>query len=174
MRFEIRTQRLVIQPFTDRYLEDYFQEFTDEITRYQYPDAFQNLEAAREVLSGFTREMEQGNMLELAILSRNGEFLGSAEVFGIRERTPEIGLWLKSAAHGKGYGYEALEGVLEYLDRTGEYEYLIYEADVRNEPSIRLIEKFRCEKGGCEDITTESGKKLALRIYRVFGTGNKK
>lgn len=172
MRFEIRTQRLVIQPFTDLYLEDYFREFTDEVTRYQCPDAFPDLEAAREVLSGFAREMEQGNMLELAVLAQNGEFLGSAEAFGIREKTPEIGLWLKSAAQGKGYGYEALKGLLDRLSEMRKYEFFVYEADVRNEPSIRLVEKFDCEKGGCEDVATESGKRLTLRTYRVFGARN--
>ena len=43
-----------------------------------------------------------------------------------------------------------------------------YEADVRNTPSIRLIEKFLVEKGGCEDITTDSGKHLTLQTYRIL------
>lgn len=166
--FTLKTARLVIQPFSNSYLESYYKEFTNEITKYQYPDSFSDIETADKVLSGFVADMEQGNMLELVILTQDGAFLGSMEVFGLREETPEIGLWLKMTAHGAGYGYEALKGVIDYLNAAKKYQYYIYEADVRNAASIRLVEKFQCEKGDCEEITTESGKKLRLQTYHIF------
>ena len=164
----IHTQRLVIEPFRPAFLEDYYREFTAEVTQYQYPDPFSDLEAARRVLSGFLEDMDRGEMLELVILSREGEFLGSAEVFGLREEAPEIGLWLKPTVQGKGYGYEALRAVVDYLNSLKKYRYYIYEADVRNVPSLRLIEKFRHEKGEGQKVTTERGKELVLQSYRVF------
>lgn len=167
--FTLQTERLAIQPFSNLYLEDYYREFTDEITKYQYPDRFPDMETANQVVSGFVADMERGDMLELVILTQDGEFLGSLEVFGLREETPEIGLWLKMGAHGAGYGYEALKRVIGYLNAVKKYPYYIYEVDVRNTPSIRLVEKFQCEKGNCEEITTESGKKLMLQTYRIFG-----
>lgn len=165
---EIRTNRLVLRPFQSEFLEDYYREFTQEVVRYQYPDPFPDLETASRVLSGFVREMEQGEMLELAVLSREGEFLGSVEVFGLKEETPELGVWLKSAAQGAGYGYEALNGVVECLNALGKYKYYIYEADVRNAPSLRLVEKFRFEKGERQETVTESGKGLVLQAYHIF------
>lgn len=168
-QFPLKTDRLVIQPFSNFYLEDYYREFTDEITKYQYPDRFPDIDTAHQVVSGFVADMERGEMLELVILTQDGEFLGSLEVFGLREETPELGLWLKEKAHGVGYGYEALKGVIGYLNETKKYACYIYEADVRNTPSVRLAEKFQHEKGGCEEITTESGKKLKLQTYRIFG-----
>ena len=77
MNLEIQTERLTIQPYQPIYLEDYYREFTAEITKYQYPDPFPDLETANQALSGFCREMEAGDMLELVLLSRKGEFLGS-------------------------------------------------------------------------------------------------
>ena len=168
MSFVLDTERLSIRPFNQSFLADYYREFTDEITKYQYPDRFPDIETADNVLSCFVRDMEQGEMLELVILAKDGEFLGSMEVFGLSGEAPEIGLWLKRSAHGAGYGYEALSGLLAGLNETGKYQYYIYEADVRNAPSIRLIEKFHVEKGGCEDVTTGSGKKLTLQTYHVF------
>ena len=165
---EIRTQRLVLRPYEPAFLEDYFQEFTEEIVKYQYPDPFPDMEAAGQALSGLARDMEAGDMLELVILSQSGEFLGSAEVFGLREEDPELGLWLKSAAQGAGYGYEALRAVVDYLNGLGKYRHYIYEADVRNIPSLRLAEKFRFEKGELQEVATESGKKLVLQVYRIF------
>ncbi len=168
MELEIRTERLVIQPFRDEFLEDYYREFTDEITRYQYPDAFPDPETARSLVHGFVADMEQGDMLELVILTPSGEFLGSMEAFGIREETPEVGLWLKRGAQGKGYGYEALKGLLDHLSAKGAYKHYVYEVDVRNLPSVRMVEKFPFEKGGCEDVVTESGKRLRLQAYHIF------
>lgn len=165
---EIRTRRLIIRPFSQDYLEEYYRQFTPEITRYQYPESFPDLRAADRLVSGFVKEMEKGNMLELVILTPDGEFIGSLEVFGIRKETPEVGLWLKSSAHGNGYGYEALESVLAHLDRTEAYQYYLYEVDVRNLPSVHMVEKFPFEKGGFEELTTESGKTLKLQTYRVF------
>lgn len=165
----LKTERLVIQPFSNTYLEDYYQEFTDEITKYQYPDSFADVEAARQLVSAFVADMERGEMLELVILTRGGAFLGSLEVFGLREETPEIGLWLKKSAHGQGYGYEALRAVIEALNATNKYRYYLYEADVRNTPSIRLAQKFQYQKDGREEITTESGKKLMMQTYRIYG-----
>ena len=168
MSFVLDTERLSIRPFNQSFLADYYREFTDEITKYQYPDRFPDIETADNVLSCFVRDMEQGEMLELVILAKDGEFLGSMEVFGLSGEVPEVGLWLKCSAHGAGYGYEAFKGLLDSLNGTGKYQYYIYEADVRNAPSIRLIEKFHVEKGGCEDVTTGSGKKLTLQTYHVF------
>lgn len=159
----LKTERLVIRPFDYAYLEEYNREFTDEIAEYQYPDSFPNLDAARKTVSAFVEEMERGNMLELVILTHGGEFLGSMEAFGLREKTPEIGLWLKHAAQGKGYAYEAMRALLDALKARGAYPYYLYEVDVRNAASIHLVEKFRCEKGGYEELTTESGKLLNCR-----------
>ena len=70
----------MIQPYSNSYLEQYFKEFTDEIVKYQYPDSFCDMNKADEVMSKFVTDMEQGKMLELVILTHDGEFLGSMEV----------------------------------------------------------------------------------------------
>ena len=145
--FMLTTERLIIQP---------------------YRDSFSDINAADEILSGFVKAMEQGDMLELVILTRDGEFVGSMEVFDIKEKTPEVGIWLKESAHGKGYGYEALRGLIDDLNSTGKYQYYIYEVDIRNAPSTHLVEKFCFEKVACEEITTKTGKTLHLQTYHVF------
>ena len=168
MDFVKETGRLMIRPFTLDYLEEYFREFTAEITKYQFPDPFPDMEAANQVMSGFVKEMEEGKMLELVILGQDGEFFGCIDVFGIREDTPEVGIWLKRSAHGMGYGYEALSAVLDELNQTGKYRYYIYELDVRNAVSVHLVEKFPFEKVKYEEITTNSGKILHSQTYHIL------
>ena len=162
-----RTERLTIRKFSFDFLEDYYRELTDAVTKYQFPDSFKSLDAAREVMSGFVKDMEEGRMLELVIVAPDGGFIGSMEVFGTDGETPEVGLWIKSSAHHMGYGYEALRGLFDYLNAQKKYRYYIYEVDVRNLPSVHLVEKFHSEKGGVEEITTGSGKSLKLRTYRI-------
>lgn len=163
--WRLETQRLVLAPFTHAYLQDYYEAFTPEVARYQYPDPFESLEDAKRLLSNFLEQMEQGNMLELVILRKDGTFLGSMEAFGLKEKRPELGLWLKASAQGMGYGYEAIRELVTYLQETGGYEGYLYEADERNLPSIRLVQKFPHEERGCEEVVTESGKTLFLRQY---------
>ena len=116
----------------------------------------------------FVEDMEQGKMLELVILTHAGEFVGSMEAFDITGKTPELGLWLKNSAQGKGYGHEALKCLVDYLNSTDKYEYYLYGVDQRNEPSVHLVEKFHFEKCGYEEVTTQSGKTLHLLIYHII------
>lgn len=168
MEFLLKTERLMIQPYSNSYLEQYFKEFTDEIVKYQYPDSFCDMNKADEVMSKFVTDMEQGKMLELVILTHDGEFLGSMEAFDITGKTPELGIWLKNSAQGKGYGHEALKCLVDYLNSTDKYEYYLYGVDQRNEPSVHLVEKFHFEKCGYEEVTTQSGKTLHLLIYHII------
>lgn len=168
MNLKIKTERLVIQPYDSSFLESYFTELTDEITKYQYPDSFLNKKVANEVMSQFAIKMEKGHMLELVILSHDGEFLGSLEAFETDKQTPELGLWLKKSVQGKGYGYEALKGFIDYLNAAHKYQYYIYEVDIRNTSSIHLVEKFHCQKCGYEEVTTQSGKELHLQTYHIL------
>lgn len=168
MEFMLKTERLIILPYSNIFLESYYTEFTDKITRYQYPDSFPDINVANEILSNFAKAMEHGEMLELVILTLDGEFIGSMEVFDIKAKTPELGLWLKESAHGKGYGYEALRGLIDYLSSTGKYQYYIYEVDIRNVSSTHLVEKFCFEKGDYREFTTKTGKMLNLQIYRIL------
>lgn len=164
---EINTPRLIIKPFNQKYLNDFYKCFDDEVTKYQYPDSFKSLEAATESCSNFIKMMEQGSMLEMNILSKEEEFIGGIQVFDIDKDTPEVGLWLRKEAFGLGYGYEALKATLEFVSSQKAYKYFIYEADVRNEASLHLVKKFNYEEKGCEEFVTDSGKRLKLQTFHI-------
>lgn len=163
-----KTQNLKIIKATLDYIDDYYKEFTDEICKYQYPDAFSSINDAKELLGYFIDEMNQGNMLELMILNQNDEFIGSMEAFGLKEDEIEVGLWLKKDSHGQGYGYEVLRGLVDFLNKHYPRPYYIYEVDERNLASIHLVNKLKNEKGNTNAITTESGKMLRLTAFRIL------
>lgn len=60
-----------------KYLDDYFSEFTDQITRYQWPDPFKSIDGAKEVLQDFLDEMTRDEMLLFAVVDTDERFIGS-------------------------------------------------------------------------------------------------
>ena len=163
----IETGRLRVVPFEMSCLEDYFLEFNEEITRYQYPNPFESVTAAQEVLQGFINLMDQNEMLFLSILTPEGDFVGGVEVHGLQEEYPELGVWIKQGSQQKGYAYEALKSVLEFVDSTYHKEWFVYEADIRNKGSMKLVEKFPYKKEELDEFETETGKTLALQRFLI-------
>lgn len=52
----IKTERLSIEPFDIKYLKDYFDGFNQEITKFQWPDPFPDMDSARIVLQDLLDE----------------------------------------------------------------------------------------------------------------------
>lgn len=167
MKIRLETENLTIIPFEDAYLNDYYCEFTKEITHYQYPEPFTSETNAKNLLEEFCNLMEKGQMLTLVIVSTTGEFIGSLEVHGLNEAYPEIGIWIKKSEHGKGYAFEALSMIINYMNNNYNKEYYTYEADIRNLASIRLVKKFNYIEMDIQRITTETGKILKLQTYLI-------
>lgn len=165
----MKSERIRIVPFEMKYLDNYFSGFNAEITKFQWPDPFESIEDARFMLQEFLNEMDREETLLFSILSKNDDFLGSVEIHGLIEDCPELGIWIIESEQNKGYAYEALSLVLDYvclkLDKTEFY----YEADIRNTGSIKLLHKFDGKyeiiEQGLEKLTTDSGKKLELQGY---------
>lgn len=165
----IKTERINITPFEMKYLNNYFNGFDAEVTKFQWPDPFESIEDARSKLNEFMNEMDRGETLIFSILSKNGEFLGSVEVHGLTEDCPELGIWILTSEQKKGYAYEALNSVLKYLHAKYNKSTFYYEADIRNIGSLKLLFKFNKKyeiiKQGFGNLTTDSGKYLELQGY---------
>ena len=163
----IKTERLTLEPFDMKYLEAYHNNFNSEITKYQWPDPFETIDDAKALLQDFIDEMNAGAGLCYSILNSDGEFVGSAEVHGLQEECPEVGIWLIESQQRKGYAFEALSKVLDYVYTEYNKEVFFYEADVRNEGSNKLLnklsEKFDIIEQGVEELVTDSGKELQLK-----------
>ena len=163
----IQTDRLIITPFDLNSLKDYYDGFDAEITKHQYPDPFETESDARELLQSFIDLMKQGEMLFLAIFTKDNHFVGSIEIHGLKEEQPELGLWIKREFQQKGYAYEALSNVVRQVNHAFQKEWYIHEADIRNIGSIKLVEKFIYRKDDLDEFTTETGKELKLQKYII-------
>lgn len=165
----MHTKRIRLAPFEMKYLLDYFHGFNLEITKYQWPDPFENSESAKNVLQEFLSEMASGETLLFSILSKNDVFLGSVEVHGLAESCPELGVWIIESEQNRGYAYEALNEVLQYVSTKYGKDSFFYEADIRNTASMKLLHKFEDQyeiiEQGFEKLITDSGKVLELQGY---------
>ena len=163
----IQTDRLIITPFDLKSLKDYYDGFDADITKYQYPDPFEKESDARELLQSFIDLMKQGEMLFLAIFTKDNHFVGSIEIHGLKEEHPELGLWIKKEFQQRGYAYEALSNVVRQVNDDFQKEWYIYESDIRNTGSIKLVEKFIYRIDDFDEFTTETGKELKLQKYII-------
>ena len=168
-------KKITIVPFDMKYLEDYYNNFNEEITRYQWPDPFETIEDTRTLLRDFLDEMNREETLLFAIVDTGDKFVGSVEMHGLSGDSPELGVWIIESEQGKGYAYEALKYILDYANsKYGKTEFF-YEADVRNTGSNKLLSKFAdsyvIEALDTEELVTDSGKELKLRGNRLTRKG---
>lgn len=161
--------RMKIIPFEMKYLNDYYSGFNAEITKFQWPDPFKSIEDAKFMLQEFLNEMDREETLLFSLLSKTDEFLGSVEIHGLIEDCPEVGIWIIEPEQNKGYAYEALNAVLDYVCSKYSKTEFFYETDIRNACSTKLLHKFDGKyeiiERGFERLTTDSGKELELRSY---------
>ena len=159
--------RIRIVPFEMKYLNDYYNGFDDEITKYQWPDPFNSIDDARELLQRFLDEMKKDETLLFAIINEDDRFVGSVEMHGLSEDSPELGVWIIEPQQRKGYAYEALTYILNLAqDEYGKNSFF-YEADIRNVGSTKLLNKFsdcyEIDNFDVEEFVTDSGKELQLQ-----------
>src|ERR1700744_2330157 len=62
-----------------------------------------------------------------------------------RSTNPELGIWLKEAAHGQGWGTEAIKAVAEWATKNLAKESFLHTVAVENLASRRIAEKLNGE-----------------------------
>lgn len=159
----LNTQRLIIRNFKDSDLESFLAYRNDpEVAKYQgwgtpYP---------REKGLRFLEEMKQletpkvGQWLQVAIeLKETGEMIGD---LGIRVKKEDprqviVGFTIASTHWRKGYTFEAMTCLLEYLFKELNMHRVSADCDVENIASYRILEKlgFRREAHFVESYLTD-------------------
>lgn len=172
---EIVTERLSLRPFQVDDLEAFVAYRSDpEVARYQSWDSPYPMAAAESFLSS-QRELvfgQPGEWLQLAIVDRaSGAVSGDCAVRVATDQpaTAEIGVTLAQASQGKGLATEALTAVVtELFERRGMHR-VVAEADDRNVPVRRLLERlgFRCEARLVE-ADWFKGEWSTLRLYALL------
>lgn len=165
----IETERLRLLPTAENYAEAVFTAFTAAITTYMFPAPARNVDETRAFLRQARAATESGSDLQVVILHRQtGEFLGHGGLHHISGRTPELGIWIKQAAHGNAYGLEAVNALSGWAKENLDFDYLVYPVDRRNLPSRRIPEALGGVVAAEYRQINASGNELDLLEYRIY------
>lgn len=82
------------------------------------------------------------NQFNFVIRRRDtNECLGMTALEHADQPSPEIGLWLKEAAHGQAFGREVVEALIAWASQTLRKESFTYPVAVENTASRRIAER---------------------------------
>ena len=137
----IETNRLKIRPIGLKHINEIFEEFTSEICKYLIPQPSKNINDIRDFINISMCQLKNGITIQFELENKKDEFIGIVGVYKIDTREPELGLWIKKKEQNIGYGTEALNAIIEWINQNLEYDHIIYPIDKRNEKSRKLIEK---------------------------------
>ena len=165
----IETERLILKPITLDYKEDIFREFTPEITEYMFPKSAEKIEEIIELIEKSIKENKEGSNFQVVILNKETkEYLWNAGLHEINTKTPELGIWIKKLAHGNAYWKEAMIGFKNWVDKSLDYEYIIYPVVDVNYASKRIPEFLGGKIAREYDKKNMSGKMLHFLEYRIY------
>lgn len=168
----IKTNRLMLKPIHEDYIDDINANFTPAITKYMP----HNPEGDRNDIVNFVerskKELIAKTDLVLVILDQEEKFIGCCGIHHINPISVEIGLWLKEEAQNQGFGTEAIIGLIEFIEQYFSIEYIIYPVDRENIKSRNIPEKL-----GFKAVKTYSHQKnelIKLNIieYRKYYSRN--
>lgn len=162
----IEAGRLRLDPLTELDTRAIFESFTPTITRYMVPKVPEHIGETEAFVAAAIRGLEERTDLHLVIRGRaNNEFLGICALHDRAE--PELGIWLKIAAHGRGYGREAIAMLIDWARAHVVFERLLYPVDRRNAPSVRIPESLGGKIIGARKQVSQSGRELDEVIYAI-------
>lgn len=167
--FVIETDRIRLVPLNMQHAEAVFREFTPTITRYMSPKPPEKIEDTEGYISLCIERRAAGNDLAMVILNKHtDEFLGCAGLHGFASSTtPELGIWVKSSAHGLGYGREAVTALYVWAVKNIVVDYFIYPVDRANFASRRIPESLGGKIASEGKSATLWGGQLDEVVYHV-------
>jgi RimJ/RimL family protein N-acetyltransferase len=164
----ITSPRLLLRSFTPEDAPQAFTPVTPTLARYMSWDPSPSLDAFAEVWREWLPKMATGTDLALVVrLKSSGEFLGMAGLHHIDAPEPEIGIWIKEAAHGAGYGREAVSAIIAWAAKQIGPSGFVHPVVVDNRPSRRLAESLGGIVLGTLDLRKPSGAVLDEVVYRI-------
>lgn len=158
--------RIIISPVDIEDAHIYYKEFNDEVTKFQFATPFNSLEEAEALINNFIDLSYENINTMFNILDRDKNFIGSIELYELYKDYPEVGIWICKDDRNKGYAEEALRVLINYFKDKSYIKGFIYEADIRNIPSLKLIEKIKGEKVDFNKVKVD-GKELQLEKYVI-------
>ncbi|GHU08356.1 hypothetical protein FACS189431_4460 [Alphaproteobacteria bacterium] len=171
-KVSIESERLILWPVShDLNKQMLLSEFNENVTRWLLRGPNENIEGLDGFLMRQIAYAKAGTGLTLAILDKDGEFIGLTELHRTNTFAPEFGLWLKESAWGQGFGTEAIFALFAWASKNLDVDYFKYRADAENIGSWKIAEKLVANYGGeflGEKPELMRGRKRITKAYHIL------
>ncbi|KKW41710.1 MAG: acetyltransferase [Candidatus Magasanikbacteria bacterium GW2011_GWA2_56_11] len=165
----IESERLLLVPISMRYRDEIFREFSPEITTFMYEAPAKDISGIEVFIENSLKGLNEGSNLQLVIVAKDSqEFFGCAGLHHVDGKTPEMGVWIKKSAHGKGYGKEAMVAVKKWADENLDYDYLLYPVADKNISSRKIPESLGGKIETEYDEKGLGGNEYHCLEYRIY------
>ncbi len=165
----IESERLRLLPTDESYAPAIFETFTPEVTTYMFSRPPEHIDETLAFIRRARTEMTEGRALEVVVLLReSGEFIGHGGVPRANTEAPELGIWIKTAAHGQHYGREAVTALAGWAAANLRFRYLAYPVDRRNVASRKIPESLGGRIETEYEMGSQSGARLDIVEYRIY------
>lgn len=141
----VETDRLVLSGWRADQIDDLYRLHGDPVvarylTEHGKPWTKEQMDSA---LASWIALFERQQMGKLRVTRKSDGALVGRCGFGLEgeEEIPEIGYSLFPEFWGNGYAYEAASGLRDWYWRETDRAFFIGMADVRNEPSLKVLRK---------------------------------
>ncbi len=165
----IESDRVRLHAIAKDYTAEINRNFTPEITRYMMPAPPTDISETRAFVTSALQGLDRGDDLHFVICRRdNAEFIGVCGLHGQGPpAAPELGIWLKKAAHGNRYGREAIRALSEWAGEHLDFERLVYPVDRRNVPSRKIAESLGGTVIAEKKVLSFGGLELDEVVYGI-------
>ena len=114
MAILIQSQRLRLSQFEMADADDVFGCITPAVARFMAWEPPRSLDEYKARRQAMLQREDCADLSLVVRLDESGECLGITGLDGTDLPYPELGIWIKEAAHGHGYGREAVKAVAEW------------------------------------------------------------
>lgn len=135
----VKTERLILRDVTIDDSKDIFEYMGNiENTKYMYFGSYKDeLEVKKFIETYLYNEDLKAHMF---VVELDGKVIGDVSIYD-EEEYAELAWVFNKEFHNKGYAYEAVKKYIDYLKENYDYKFYIARADIRNNPSIKLMKK---------------------------------
>ena len=164
----IATARLTMAAFKPADARESFIEANDRIARFMSWNPPESEDAYGAIWRASLADMKIGRQLSLVIrVANTNEFIGSAGLQPADDLLLETGVWIKTTAQRKGFGREAVAGVIAWASDAFHPSGFLWPVVDENMPSRALAESLGGKVIGSRQRQKPGDAERTLLLYVI-------
>jgi len=158
---QITTERLQWELLSMKYIQEIFEEFTDEVTKRLRASTPKTIQEEEDRVKRSIEKHKQWTDVNFTVADEQGNFVWCCGIIDLKEKIIEVWLWIKQSERWKWYGKEMIGWLINWLQKNREFDYIKYLAYKENVWSRKIAESF-----GWELQVDDEGKEIIIDEWK--------